>query len=84
MRARAKYNPFAFEDFPHKARVWDRYSQLMWVRKLPAGTHLRVESTALLDYWRGLGWTIERPYQLSVFMNQVEERWLLTISQDRS
>lgn len=84
MFRRARYNPFAFEAFPHRARAWDRYSQLVWERRLPAGTDLRAEFGSLQTYWREQGWTVEEPYLLSVFMSKGEDRWNLTISKERA
>jgi hypothetical protein len=83
LKRRNKYDPFAFQDRPHRATVWNQYSQPVWERKIPADTDLRKELAALIEYWRGLGWEIEEPYLMQVFMRRGGERWLLFVTQDR-
>lgn len=81
MVRRSRYDPFAFEAFPHRVRVVDRHNTLVWESRLPPGTDLRSDFSSLLVYWRELGWDIEEPYLLTVFLSCGDLRWHLSISQ---
>lgn len=80
--ARSTFDPFSRDQqrWPHRILVVDKFRNTIRKCAVPAGSDLRAVFDQELQRWAAEGWTIEKPYKASCFINRGAARYLVTLS----